>query len=165
MARAIVVNIKQSNFGGATTAVGQINDKANNKTIGFEVYCPDELGLAEGLKVVYDSVIVGGVEIANAVELLEKGVIQTIDMDPNTGAMGDTGTLLDKSSGNIINFEQRYLAQMGIKVGTVVSFQGITPANQGTVSGTTGGTAAAGNPTGSRTGSATVVATALRLIK
>src|SRR5437868_2335239 len=106
MARGTLTGIRQSNFGGMTTAVGQINDKANNKTIGFEVYCPDELGLAEGLKVVYDSVNVNGVEIANTVELLEKGIIQTIDTDPNTGAMGDTGTLLDKSSGNIINFEQ-----------------------------------------------------------
>ncbi|MGZ6540225.1 MAG: hypothetical protein ACXVEB_17750, partial [Bacteroidia bacterium] len=73
---------------------------------------------------------------------------------------------LDKSSRKTIPFAQRYLGQMGVKVGDVVSFQSIANKSMpGTGNNTgTGGTSAAAS-TSSSTVDTSVLATALRLIK
>jgi hypothetical protein len=91
------------------------------------------MGIAVGVKVMYNTVNTSGGVVANMVRLLEKGEILTINQDDTTG------TLVDKASGSIIPFAMEFATETGLTPragqtkGTMVHFETIVDPNSGNI--------------------------------
>jgi len=87
------------------TLTGTLQDDATGAIVNFIQPFGIELGLAVGCKVVYYTASNG---TANSVRLLHKGEIQTIN------PTNDGGTLLDKATGNTIDFAMALCQESGL---------------------------------------------------
>jgi hypothetical protein len=95
---------------------GTITDSQSGASIPFEQPFGMEIGLQDGLKVNYNTVVVNGVTIANCVRFIEKGIVDSVNQT------NDGGTIKDKASQSVIPFSQLYVSESGIKVGVPVTY-------------------------------------------
>ncbi|MEO6884295.1 MAG: hypothetical protein ABI199_09760 [Bacteroidia bacterium] len=102
---------------GKLTCVGSIQDESGT-VVPFQQDYAVALGLAVGSRVSYETITTPATgKLANSLTPLEKGKILTVNTD------NQTGTLSDNASGNEIPFDQSYLKESGISVGSIVKYE------------------------------------------
>ncbi len=101
-------------MGGSYT--GLVTDTAAKLDYNYSQPCGKELGLVVDKIVKMEIVnLKDGTQLAVSLDPVEKGKIQTIDVANNCGTLTD-------NVGNVINFVQDYIAELGLTVGDKVSF-------------------------------------------
>jgi len=98
---------------------GTLEDVQSGAVINYSQAFGAELGIAVGVKVNYQTVIIGGQTVANVLTLAHRGVIATIN------TTNDGGTLTEKATGATIPFAQVGVTESGILAGSKVNYERI----------------------------------------
>ncbi len=122
MARGIVKTNNgprsSSSAGSFPVHTGTLEDLQTRTVYNFEQSLFAELGLAEGVKVIYNLIKdSNGVDLAIGLESLERGVVQSVS--------GEGGTLRERATGGTIDFAHSRTKEANIVVGSVVKFEKI----------------------------------------
>jgi hypothetical protein len=96
---------------------GTLIDDASNTQVNFAQSLGAELGIQNGSKVDYTTVNTATGPIANVVKLVHRGVITVIN------PTNDGGTLTDRASNTPMPFQQQYVSESGIAIGSKVNFE------------------------------------------
>jgi hypothetical protein len=109
---------------------GQLIDAETSAVLPFEAAYPSELGLAVNARVTYETVARPQGAVATSLRLVDYGRVESISRADQTKSL-DEGTLLDSGTGLSTRFSQDLALEMGIKVGSVVTFQRIIDPTDG----------------------------------
>ena len=96
---------------------GTLVDDASNAQVNFAQSLGAELGIQNGSKVDYATVNTSTGPIANVVKLVNRGVITSIN------TTNDGGMLTDKATNTPMPFQQQYVAESQLVIGSKVNFE------------------------------------------
>lgn len=113
--RGKVKDIKQM----GNRVFGTVTDTKTGTDYSFEQPLGVELGIVNDVIVQFDTVVVGSNTVGVSLDPVEKGTIQTIDYDKQTGVLRDR-------VGNLIDFEQNLGRELGLVSGTKVRYALVT---------------------------------------
>ncbi len=100
---------------GTMRSSGTVTDTGTKIDYPFTQSCCTELGIQVNTIVQFDTIVVGTTTYGVALDPVEKGTITSVNYDLGTG------TLTDRL-GNVVDFDQVYLKEIGIISGSIVRY-------------------------------------------
>ena len=100
---------------GTMRSNGTVTDTATKTDYPFTQACCTELGIQVNSIVQFETVAVGTTTYGASLDPVEKGTINNVNYDLGTGDLTD-------GLGNIVNFDQVYVKELGIVTGSIVKY-------------------------------------------